>query len=71
MAYDSYYVREEDGTSHFLLEDGSGALILETAVEITTSAAAAAAGARQRARQQQLRRIADDEDALLLILTQL
>lgn len=34
MAYDSYLVREEDGTSHFLLEDGSGSIILETAVEI-------------------------------------
>lgn len=30
----SYYVREEDGTSHYLLEDGSGALTLEAQTEV-------------------------------------
>lgn len=35
MAYDSYIVQEVDGASLFQLEDSSGSLLLETAVEIT------------------------------------
>jgi hypothetical protein len=67
--YDAYLVQEEDGVSHFELEDGSGDIILETAVPITdTPATAAAAGAaHQRIRDEQRRRNLDDEEALLLL----
>ena len=76
-SYDSYLTREEDGTSHYLLEDGSGSLILETAQLTDTpadeNAARNAAGhiMRQRLQQQHDRLLLDDEDTLLLILTTL
>lgn len=31
-----YYVREEDGSSHYVLEDGSGDLLLEVGVSLVT-----------------------------------
>lgn len=68
MAFDSYLVREEDGTSHFLLEDGSGAIILETAVEISGSSAVAPK--RGRSRQTPFgATYVDDEDTVAAILT--
>ncbi len=36
-AFDAYLVREEDGTSLFLLEDGSGSILLETALPTSSS----------------------------------
>jgi len=65
VAYDSYLVREEDGTSHLLVEDSSGALILETAVLL---AATATRGPRRGRPQPFQATFIDDEDAVAAIL---
>ena len=65
-SFDSYLVREEDGTSRFTLEDGSGSLLLETAVEVADST-----GGLHRAGRRiplEFQRVTEDEDAIAAVL---
>lgn len=69
MAYDSYLVQEADGTSRFTLEDGTGSLILETAVEIpdtpTTTTAHAPRGQHNPYR---IERVPTNDDDIVIAL---
>lgn len=74
MAYDSYLVQETDGTSRLTLEDGSGSLLLEIAVEVAATTTGKRPSGLLRnpqveAQIEAFRRQLDDEDAIATLLT--
>lgn len=64
--FDSYLVREEDGTSRFTLEDGSGSILLETAVEIPDTGAT---GGGRASPLGAVRVFHEDDEAIASVLT--
>lgn len=60
----SYLVQEEDGTSHFTLEDGSGSILLEEEVVEQPPG-----GGHARIRHFNQGVLIEDEDAIAIVLS--
>ncbi len=64
-----YLVQEDDGTSRFKLEDGSGFLLLEDCATVPPEPGVG--GPLRRGRRRRLESIMDEDDWLAVILSEM